>query len=210
MSHLIGPTDRWSEVDLQQRIAAIRPVDTRVRDEALQRWRYLCKPLHSLGHLEKIVTRICSIHGELFPDLDRRAVFVFCADNGIVAEGVTQTGQEVTAQVARNMIRGLTTVSAFSRQTGCDVFPVNVGMAITEEIPGVLSAAVSKTGTKNFLHEPAMTRPELIEAIQVGWLMAEKAKREHYGLLIAGEMGIGNTTTSSACLAHCFVYRLSV
>ena len=118
----------------------------------------------------------------------------------MVAEGVTQCGQEVTATVAENMGRGESTVCLMAKQLGMDVFPVDIGVARPIKSEKVLQFSVRR-GTANFAHEPAMTRKEALEAVEIGIKMAEMCAEKGYSLLIGGEMGIGNTTTSAAVTA---------
>ena len=120
-----------------------------------------------------------------------------CADNGIVEEGVTQTGQEVTAMVADNFTKSSTSVCAMSKVAGVDLFPVDIGMAV--DVPSVtVKEEKVAYGTRNFLKEPAMTREEVWQAIEIGIRKVEQLKEQGYEMIATGEMGIGNTTTSSA------------
>ena len=118
-----------------------------------------------------------------------------CADNGVVAEGVTQTGQEVTAIVAENFLTGDTSACVMCRQCGTDVFPVDVGMVSDTKVPRDLKVM---NGTRNMAKEPAMTREEAVRGIEAGIEMVRRLKEKGYTLIATGEMGIGNTTTSSA------------
>lgn len=118
-----------------------------------------------------------------------------CADNGVVEEGVTQTGQEVTAIVAENFLNGATTCCVMCRQCGAELFPVDVGMVVDTKVRTDLKVAY---GTKNMTKEPAMTREQAIKGIEAGIAMAQELKEKGYQVLATGEMGIGNTTTSSA------------
>lgn len=117
-----------------------------------------------------------------------------CADNGVVEEGVTQTGQEVTALVAENFLKTEAAASILCRECGADIYPVDIGMVVDTKVPSFKTSY----GTKNMAKEPAMTREEAIHALEVGIMMAEKLVGEGYHMLATGEMGIGNTTTSSA------------
>lgn len=126
--------------------------------------------------------------------LDKKALLVMCADNGVVEEGVTQTGQEVTAIVAENFLTGNTSAAIMCRQAGVDLFPVDIGMVTDTKVPDVKI----RYGTANFVKEPAMTRGEAVRAILTGIQIARDKKKEGYQILCIGEMGIGNTTTSSA------------
>ena len=120
-----------------------------------------------------------------------------CADNGVVAEGVTQTGQEVTAIVAENFSRHETSACLMAEVAGVDIYPVDIGM-ITDVKNVTRKNEKTAYGTKNFAKEPAMTREQLWQAIETGIRIAGEKKQEGYDILLTGEMGIGNTTTSSA------------
>ena len=161
-------------------------------------WDSIAKPLHSLGKLEDALVRIAGMTGNERIHLDKKALVVMCADNGVVEEGVTQTGQEVTAIVAENFLSGATSACTMCRQCGTDVYPVDVGMAVDTKVPTDLKVAM---GTKNMVKEPAMTREEAVRGIEAGIEMVSRLKARGYGLIATGEMGIGNTTTSSAVAA---------
>ena len=133
-------------------------------------------------------------------DISKRAVVAMCADNGVVAEGVTQTGQEVTAVVTENMSRGDTSVCCMARLAGADVIPVDIGVATPVTGERILQKNIRR-GTANLAKGPAMTRAECEKAILVGVEVVQELKRQGYQLLATGEMGIGNTTTSSAVAA---------
>ena len=162
---------------------------------AQKRWDSIAKPLHSLGKMEKIVIQIAGITGSADVRLDKRALVAMCADNGVVEEGVTQTGQEVTAIVAENFLKGDTSACVMCRQCGTDVFPVDVGMASDTKVPSDLKVMM---GTRNMTKEPAMTYEEAVQGIEAGIEMVRRLKEQGYRLIATGEMGIGNTTTSSA------------
>ena len=117
-----------------------------------------------------------------------------CADNGVVEEGVTQTGQEITALVAENFLQEKAASSIMCKSVGCDIFPIDVGVARDVRIFNRKIAY----GTKNMTKEPAMTREQAIRAIEIGIEAAQMMKEKGYHILATGEMGIGNTTTSSA------------
>ena len=184
---------------LEQTISAIRPLDEKSMTAARNRFANIAMPLGGLGLLQDAIVQLAGILGQPVPDISRRAAVVFCADNGVVAEGVTQCGQ-VTATVAENMGRGESTVCLMAKQLGMDVFPVDIGVAQPIKSEKVLQFSVRR-GTANFAHEPAMTRKEALESVEIGIKMAEMCAEKGYSLLIGGEMGIGNTTTSAAVTA---------
>ena len=133
-------------------------------------------------------------------DIHKKGVLIFCADNGIVEEGVTQSGQEVTLAVAKSMARKGSSVCKMAQSIGAETIPVDIGINSEESIPGVLDRKV-RPGTRNFLKEPTMTEEETVRAIVTGIKLVQDCKEKGYGLLATGEMGIGNTTTSSAVTA---------
>lgn len=180
---------------LEEAKKQIRPVDQEAVCAAQKRWDSIAKPLHSLGKMEKIVMQIAGITGSADVRLDKRALVAMCADNGVVEEGVTQTGQEVTAIVAENFLKGDTSACVMCRQCGTDVFPVDVGMASDTKVPSDLKVMM---GTRNMTKEPAMTYEEAVQGIEAGFEMVRRLKEQGYRLIATGEMGIGNTTTSSA------------
>lgn len=178
----------------------IKPLDENTMETVRRNWDSVAKPLGSLGRLEDLITQIGGITSQAYPRLDKKAVISFCADNGIVEEGVTQSGQEVTAIVARGFARGTTSVCHMAQIAGAEVIPVDIGMATQVEEPNLLDRCIRR-GTANFTKGPAMTLREAERAVCHGIELVRQCKEAGYQLLAAGEMGIGNTTTSSAVVA---------
>ena len=185
---------------LEEAIKKIQPLDEEAMEYTRARWNTLGKPLHSLGRLEEMVTQFAGIYRDKKPHLGKKAVIVMAADNGVVAEGVTQTGQEVTKTVTENMTKHNATICIMSSMSGADVYPVDIGIATDCDNPGVLPRKI-KYGTDNMAKGPAMTREEAVRALETGIAVAEEKIAAGYQLLATGEMGIGNTTTSSAMAA---------
>ena len=185
---------------LEEVIQGIVPADEEAMRRAKARWDSIAKPLGSLGALEDAVIRIAGMTGSPDVDISKRAVVVMCADNGVVAEGVTQTGQEVTAIVAENMSTGDTSVCAMSRAAGAEVVPVDIGTAVPVTGARIRQKCVRR-GTANMTQGPAMSREEAVQAILAGVEVARELRGQGVRLLATGEMGIGNTTTSSALAA---------
>ena len=182
---------------LSETLAAIRPADAAARETAHRRQRDMAKPLGSLGLLEDAIDALAAAQRTANVEIGKRAVCVFCADNGVVAQGVTQCGQEVTAIVTENLSRGDTTVCIMARRAGVDVIPVDIGVARPVEGARILQKNVLR-GTRDMTEGPAMTRAECVRAVETGIALAEDCAAQGYRLLATGEMGIGNTTTSSA------------
>lgn len=185
---------------LEKTIQGIRPADQGAMETAKGRWDAIAHPLGSLGQLEESVIRMAGMMGTPNVELRKRCVVVMCADNGVVAEGVTQTGQEVTAIVTENMSRGDTSVCRMARVAGADVFPVDIGVARPVAGEHLLQRYVRR-GTANMVKGPAMTRGEAVTALVTGINLVGELKERGYGLIATGEMGIGNTTTSSALVS---------
>ena len=180
---------------LEETLNKIEPLDKDAMNIAAKRWDSIAKPLHSLGKMEELVIRIAGITRNPNLNLKKRALVPMCADNGVVEEGVTQTGQEVTAIVAENFLSGNTSACVMCRQCGTDVVPVDVGMVVDTKVSTDLKVAY---GTANMTKGPAMSREQAVQAIEAGIEMVRRLKEQGYGILATGEMGIGNTTTSSA------------
>lgn len=182
---------------LQALAGAIEPPDEAARQRAQARWDAVAKPLGSLGVLEEDVARIAALTGEVDIDLGTRVVAVLCADNGVVAEGVSQCGSEVTAAVAANIARGVSSVCAMAATARADVFAYDLGMSCPPDAPGIVDMHVAR-GTGDIAKGPAMARAQAVQAIEAGIVIAADLKARGYGIVVAGEMGIGNTTTASA------------
>ena len=195
MIHEMRPLEDL-ERELGEALAEIRPADQGRVEAALRHWDAVAHPLHSLGLLEDAVARLAGA-APLRRDY-KKCVAAFCADNGVVAQGVTQTDSSITAKVAKSMLEGASSVCCMARVTGADVFPVDAGMAA--DVEGMPSVKVAY-GTRDLAVEPAMTRRQALHVLLAGMDMARDLKERGYSLLSAGEMGIGNTTTTSAVAA---------
>ena len=185
---------------LEETISAIRPGDPTARDAARRWWDRLAKPLGSLGQLEDAITKIAALTGDPDVRLDKRMLFVACADNGVVCQGVSQSDESVTRAVTRALGQGTSTVNYLATQANCTVIPVDIGVKDLDFTDGVLPRKC-KNGTDDCSVGPAMTRAECIQAIETGIALALDAKAQGADILLTGEMGIGNTTTSSAVAA---------
>ena len=187
-------------MELKKLLEKIQPADRAAMDAAQARWNAVAKPLGSLGLLEDAVIRIAGMTGSADVNISKRAVVVMCADNGVVAQGVTQTGQEVTAIVTENMSTGCTSVCRMAAVANAQVIPVNIG--VTNEVRGQkIRQKCVRRGTADFTEDPAMTRAEAQQAILTGIDIVRELKESGVGIIATGEMGIGNTTTSSAVVS---------
>lgn len=172
-------------------------IDTNFIHLCKKRWDGIAKPLGSLGKLEDIVCRLAGIQRSLDVHIDRRVCLVMCADNGVVAEGVTQTDASVTARQSTSIAQGRGSVNAMARVARCDVIAVDVGMNTTLDIPEILTRKAA-CGTANIAEGPAMTMKQLEKTLATGTSLVAEMKAAGYQIICTGEMGIGNTTTTSA------------
>lgn len=185
---------------LEEFLNSIPAPDEAARRAAQARWDAVAKPLGSLGLLEDAITQIAALRGDADVRFDRRTLLIFCADNGVVRQGVTQCGSEVTARVAAALAEGRSTVSPMARAANCTVLPVDVGMLDFPGHPGVYDLRV-QNGAGDISVGPAMTREDCLRAVRNGAALARRLAREGTELLLLGEMGIGNTTSAAAVTA---------
>ncbi len=182
---------------LSEYIREIVPAHEEARRQAHQRWTQCSKPLGSLGLLETALEDIAALTGSSTITLSGRSVLVFCADNGVVAQNVAQVDSSVTGIVARNLAQRRTSVCRMAAVVDCEVVPVDVGILDFEPCDGVLPRRVGN-GTGDISVGPAMTREQAERAICVGIETVREQAEQGVHLIATGEMGIGNTTTSSA------------
>lgn len=178
----------------------IETPDETARAEAQKRWDSVAKPLNSLGKMEAMISQIAAIQGSPDVQLSPRCAIVFCGDHGVVEEGVSQSGQEVTALVAQSIANGNANVNLMAKAADCSVFAVDMGMRneITNE--NIISRRIA-SGSKNMSKESAMSRTQAEQAIQIGIDLVGEMKNRGYRMIATGEMGIGNTTSAAALAA---------
>ncbi|MEF3308446.1 nicotinate-nucleotide--dimethylbenzimidazole phosphoribosyltransferase [Paenibacillus sp. GYB004] len=184
---------------LEQMVSRIGAADEAAKQAAAHKLDRLTKPPGSLGKLEEIARQIAGITGELNPDLSKKAVVVMAGDHGVCAEGVSAFPAEVTPQMVMNFLNGGAAVNVLARHTGADVVCVDIGVNAELSHPGLVSRKV-KMGTDNMAVGPAMSREEAVRAIAVGIDIVNGLAERGYRMFATGEMGIGNTTPSSALL----------
>lgn len=179
----------------------IKPVNPELLLQAQARLDNKTKPPGSLGRLEEFARRMAAISGTCEPDLSKKVVFTFAGDHGVVEEGVSLYPKEVTSQMVFNFLAGGAGVNVLARHCGAEVRVVDVGVDYDfGDTPGMLHRKVAR-GTRNFTRGAAMTLEETVAALQVGIELADQCRAEGVGLVGTGEMGIGNTTPSSAIIA---------
>ena len=185
---------------IEEAVSRVRPLDAAAMRAAEKRFSDIAMPLGGLGLLQDAIIQLAGIQRKPVPIIRPRAAVIFCADNGVVAEGVTQCGQDVTATVTRNMGQGRSTMCMMAKSIDMHVFPVDIGVAEKFSFKGVVHKKIRK-GTENIAENAAMTRDEAIAAVKTGIELAEDCAQQGFRLVCGGEMGIGNTTTSAAVTA---------
>ena len=178
-------------------VRAVQPLDQKVMLAAEAHQARLAKPPGSLGRLEELSVQLAGITGKVHSELPRKQLLVFAADNGVVAEGVSSAPQSVTKQQTINLMRGKTGAAVLAKRFGCGLTVCDVGVNADICESAVLNRKIAY-GTQNICTGPAMTREQALQAILTGAAVAEDVDADAVGI---GEMGIGNTTTSSAVLA---------
>ena len=178
-------------------VRAVQPLDQKAMLAAEAHQARLAKPPGSLGRLEELSVQLAGITGKVHNELPRKQLLVFAADNGVVAEGVSSAPQSVTMQQTINLTRGKTGAAVLAKRFGCGLTVCDVGVNADICESAVLNRKIAY-GTQNICAGPAMTREQALQAILTGAAVAENIDADAVGI---GEMGIGNTTTSSAVLA---------
>ena len=178
-------------------VRAVQPLDQKAMLAAEAHQARLAKPPGSLGRLEELSVQLAGITGKVHNELPRKQLLIFAADNGVVAEGVSSAPQSVTMQQTINLTRGKTGAAVLAKRFGCGLTVCDVGVNADICESAVLNRKIAY-GTQNICTGHAMTREQALQAILTGAAVAEDVDADAVGI---GEMGIGNTTTSSAVLA---------
>lgn len=179
---------------LRKYLDQIQPVDKEIIDTVQKRLDSQTKPLGSLGRLEAFCRDLASVQGKERPLCEKKIIFTLAADHGVVEEGVSAYPQSVTEQMVQNFLNGGAGVNVLAKHAGCDVVVVDIGVVSDLNMEGCVNRKIAY-GTKNFTKGPAMTREQAERAIITG---IELAMEYEFDILGTGEMGIGNTTPSSA------------
>ncbi|MCX7746397.1 MAG: nicotinate-nucleotide--dimethylbenzimidazole phosphoribosyltransferase [Clostridia bacterium] len=183
----------------EQTLKGIKSLDEAAMHEASQRLDSLIKPIGSLGRLEEIAIRLSGMTGKVKNEIKKKCVVVMCADNGVWEEGVSACPQDITAVQTINFLRGITGIAVLARHAGSEIKVIDIGVNKEMEYPGLIHKKI-RMGTSNMSKGPAMSREEAIKAVEVGIEAVEELVKDGFGLIGTGEMGICNTSTSSAIL----------
>lgn len=202
-----------NRTDLDELLKTIKPADRQAIIKAKARQAALAKPPGSLGGLEDMSVRIAGMTGQVANRIGKGCVAVFCADNGVAAEGVASAPQSVTRAQTVNFTRRLTGVGALSKSYDSELLIVDMGVKdpipaqLYDDVPLQDTAKIvnrrlrAEGQTDNIAKGPAMTEGEALQAIAAGVEMAEAVHSAGFSLIGIGEMGIGNTTTSAALIS---------
>jgi nicotinate-nucleotide--dimethylbenzimidazole phosphoribosyltransferase len=186
---------------LEQTLKAIAPVDQGLEPVVRAHLDRLTKPPQSLGRLEDMAVQYCLVTNTPTPKMGQKRIFTFAGDHGVAAEGVSAYPAAVTPQMVRNLLAGGAAVNVLARHVAAEVWVIDIGVNDPlAEAPGLIQRKI-KSGTDNIARGPAMSLNEAVRAIEVGIELAQAASREGVTLIGTGEMGIANTTPSSAVFA---------
>ena len=178
----------------------IYPLEKKYMQQAQARLDRLIKPTGSLGKMESICAQLAGIYGKKYFDTSKKIIISFAGDHGVYKEGVAPDPQNITILQFQNFPKRINGVGTISKFVGADVLAVDVGINCDEKIEGVLDYKIRK-GTSNLAKGPAMTRKEAEKCISIGIEMAEKCIQDDYAVIGIGEMGIANTTPSTAIIS---------
>ena len=190
-------------LEFENLIALITPTSQSHRQLAKKHWDSIAKPLDSLGEFEKIFQKLSAIYESEIPDISNKCITVMCADNGIVKEGISQSDKDVTLAVAKSMALGTSSIAVLSKAAGSKMMVFDMGIdSFDTEIYslGVINHKLMH-GTNNFIKEKAMPLDITLRALLTGISTVSELKDNKTKIIGTGEMGIGNTTTSSALSA---------
>jgi nicotinate-nucleotide--dimethylbenzimidazole phosphoribosyltransferase len=186
---------------INQVIADIKPLDERAMAGAQERQDHLTKPQGSLGQLESLSIQVAGIKGDPRPRIKDKVIFTLAGDHGVTKEGVSAYPSEVTPQMVYNFLRGGAAINVLARQVGARVIVADLGIAsVLQRHPQLKDKKVG-LGTRNMAEGPAMSRAEAIRSIEAGMELVEEELTRGVDVLGTGDMGIGNTTASSAITA---------
>ncbi|MCQ2535364.1 MAG: nicotinate-nucleotide--dimethylbenzimidazole phosphoribosyltransferase [Lachnospiraceae bacterium] len=171
-----------------------------LRKKIKQNWDNIIKPIDSLGDFEDLVAELGAVLEDERVNLFPATLITFCADNGVIKEGVAQSDESVTLTVAKSFANRNSCVCLMADEAGIDIYPVNIGMKLDIDMPGIKNNIVAK-GTKDFYIEKAMTKKEMEKAFLVGADTLSEVTKNGAKCVLLGEMGIGNTTTSAAVIS---------
>ncbi len=185
---------------LRKTTAEISDLDEKIMEKAQKRINSLTKPPGSLGMLEEIAVKLAGMQGQVCPEVEEKTHLLFAADHGVAEENVSAVPQSITEQMVYNFLEGGAAINVLCRQAQARLQIIDIGVKTEINHPDVINSRI-KSGTENIAIEPAMSREEAVQAINTGIELALSAVEEGASLLSTGEMGIANTTPSSAIVA---------
>jgi nicotinate-nucleotide--dimethylbenzimidazole phosphoribosyltransferase len=184
---------------LKKTLDGIKPADNKAKEAALKRLDALIKPLGSLGELENIAAKISGITGKLHNVIGKKCMIVMSADNGVCEEGVSSCPQEITVIQTVNIVKGISGIGVLARHANADLKVIDIGIKGDLDLKDLVNKKI-RQGTSNMAKGPAMSIEEAVKSIETGIETVNELVEEGYNLFGTGEMGIGNTSTSSAVL----------
>lgn len=183
-------------MELKKVIEGIKGLDEKAKLQAAERQNTLIKPIGSLGKIEELSVQLAGITGDIYSSFGKKAIVIMCADNGVYEEGVSLAPQVVTLSQSLNFHKQITGVGVLSKLSGSDMHVVDIGINSDVTSDLFVNRKIRK-GTANLAKEPAMTRDEVLKAIEIGFEETEKLWKQGYKVIGTGEMGLANTTTAT-------------
>ena len=185
---------------LKETLDKITPLNEQIMEQSRNRIDHLVKPVGSLGKLENLAVQVSGITGEIFPDLSNKAIIVMAADHGVCEEGIAAAPQIVTQIQTYNIAKGVSGLGPLAKKSGADLVVVDVGVMSDLNEPTIINRKI-RYGTGNMVKEIAMTYDEAVKAIETGIEITASEIQKGRKMIATGEMGIGNTTPSTALLS---------
>ncbi len=185
---------------LEKTLKSISPLDAEAMKLARDKWDSLVKPIGSLGQLEEMTIKLSGITGSVDNELNKKAIVVMCSDNGVVEEGVSSAPQEFTMLLAESMARKITGVATLAEFVNADIITVDIGLKGKTDNMNIINKKIAG-GTNNFTKTRAMSCEDAVKSIEIGIEIGDMLFKNNYDIIGAGELGIGNTTTSAAILS---------
>ncbi|MCK5763588.1 MAG: nicotinate-nucleotide--dimethylbenzimidazole phosphoribosyltransferase [Clostridiales bacterium] len=185
---------------LEETLKKIGPIDKEMIKKSRKRVDSLIKPVGSMGRIEEFLVQLSGIKNELYPEINKKAIVIMCADHGVIDEGVAISPATVTLLQTINFAKGYTGVCALAKQAGADIVPVDIGVFEDVDHEGVINKKI-RYGTNNMRIMPAMSYEEAIKSLEIGIEIVQELKGKGYDIVGTGEMGICNTTPSSAIIS---------
>lgn len=181
--------------NLDNILEAIKPSDEQWIKRSIEHFNTVAKPISGMGIFEPIIAKVAGIQADINVDISKRCLLVFCSDNGVVKQGISQSDSSVTIEIAKSIVKGTSSVAVMAKRANCDIYAFDVGMK--EDVEGCIKRKYMYS-TNDISNTYAMTRNNVENIITDSINMVKDLKKRGYKIIATGEAGIGNTTTTAA------------